>query len=52
MDDSVVIAPLAGALLSELQKQERTYGTTGYREKWVEYDFPVRRLAELQELLN
>ena len=31
----------AGALLSELQKLERTYGLAGYREKWVEHDFPV-----------
>ena len=43
---------LAGALLSELQRLERTYGLAEYREKWVEHDFPVLRLAELQELLN
>jgi|SRR5215813_1355025 len=42
---------LAGALLSELQRLERTYGTVGYREKWVEYDFPSTRLNELKELL-
>ena len=43
---------LAGALLSELQRLQRTYGLNGYREKWVEYDFPVERLKELQELLQ
>ena len=42
---------LAGALLSELQRLERTYGLVGYREQW-EHDFPVLRLAELRELLN
>jgi hypothetical protein len=43
---------LAGAVLSELQRLERAYGFAGYREKWVEHDFPVLRLAELQELLK
>ena len=43
---------LAGALVSELLRLERTYGLAGYRGKWVEHDFPVLRLAELQELLN
>jgi len=43
---------LAGALLSELQKLERTYGLVGYRQKWVEHDFPIGRLDELRELLD
>ena len=43
---------LAGALVSELQRLERTYGFAGYREKWVEHDFPTQRLAELQNLLD
>jgi hypothetical protein len=43
---------LAGALLSELQKLERTYGLDGYRQKWVEHDFPIGRLGELRELLD
>jgi hypothetical protein len=42
----------AGALLSELQRLESTYGLAGYREKWVRYDFPALRLAELQNLLK
>ena len=42
---------LAGALLSELQRIERTYGHAGYREKWVEHDFPAGRLDELRQLL-
>jgi hypothetical protein len=43
---------LAGALLSELQRLERTYGLIGYQEKWVQFEFPLARLAELRELLN
>jgi len=43
---------LAGALVSELQRLERAYGHAGYREKWVEYDFPVARLDGLPQLLQ
>ena len=32
---------LAGAVLSELQRLERTYGLARYRQKWVEHDFPA-----------
>jgi hypothetical protein len=42
----------AGALVSELQRVEQVYGTAGYRETWVQHDFPADRLAELQELLE
>lgn len=43
---------LAGALVSELQRLERTHGLAGYREKWVQHDFPTQRLVELQNLLD
>jgi hypothetical protein len=43
---------LAGVLLSELQRLERTYGLAGYREKWIQHDFPAGRLHELGELLK
>jgi hypothetical protein len=42
----------AGALLSEVQRLESTYGLAGYRLKWVQYDFPAARLAELRQLLK
>ena len=39
--------------LSYIRKQMgRRYGVVGYREKWVEDDFPVLRLTELQDLLT
>ena len=38
-----------GARRSDLQRLERTYGLAGNREKWVEHDFPVLRLAALQD---
>jgi hypothetical protein len=43
---------LAGAVLSELQRLESTYGLVGYRERWVQHDFPVGRLAEFRALLK
>jgi hypothetical protein len=43
---------LAGAMVSALQTLEQQYGIRGYREKWVNYDFPLSRLTELQELLK
>ncbi len=46
------VRTLAGALVSELQRLERTHGIAGYREKWVQHDFPMNRLTELQELLQ
>ena len=42
----------AGALLSELQRLERTHGLKGYREKWVKHEFPKDRMAELEGLLK
>jgi hypothetical protein len=41
----------AGALVSELQRLLAEHGLEGYRGKWIEHDFPEKRLAELQELL-
>lgn len=42
---------LAGALLSELQRIDRDLGRKGYREKWIDADFPVERMEELESLL-
>src|SRR5216684_621253 len=35
---------LAGAMVSALQKLEQKHGIAGYREEWVEHDFPMDRL--------
>jgi hypothetical protein len=43
---------LAGALLSELQRLEQTYGAAGYRERWIEHPFPAQRIVQLSELLR
>ena len=43
---------LAGAMVSVLQGLEEKYGVDGYRAKWINHDFPMRRLIELQELLD
>jgi len=42
----------AGALLSELQRLLETYGESGYREKWAEHEFPMRRMHQLRDLLS
>jgi hypothetical protein len=43
---------LAGAMVSALQRLEEKYGVAGYRAKWINHDFPMGRLIELQELLD
>ena len=52
MDGECRLRTFAGALVSELQRLERTYGAVGYREQWGRHDFPSERLAELQGLLK
>jgi hypothetical protein len=42
----------AGALLSELQRLHRTYGEAGYHDRWVEHEFPTKRVTQLTELLG
>jgi hypothetical protein len=43
-----------GCAPSELQGLERTYGLAGYRQKWVEHDFPaaVGRVGGAIKLIN
>jgi hypothetical protein len=41
----------ARALLSELQRIVRELGSEGYREKWVDHEFPAERLVQLETLL-
>jgi hypothetical protein len=38
---------LAGALVTALDAVLKDYGTTGYREKWIEHDFPASEHAAL-----
>jgi hypothetical protein len=42
----------AGALLSELQRLLSEYGEDGYRGRWIEHEFPTRRIAQLRGLLD
>jgi hypothetical protein len=42
----------AGAILSELQRLLAEYGAAGYREKWVQHDFPREEMERLQQLLR
>jgi len=42
----------AGAILSASQRVLATHGLEGYREKWVNYAFPIRSQAKLQEALR
>src|SRR6185437_14618089 len=46
-----LLGTFAGALLSELERLLREYGTAGYKERWVRHDFPERRIDELKTLL-
>ena len=45
------IRTLAGELVSTMQGLLTEHGLEGYKEKWVEHDFPEKRLAQLQHLL-
>lgn len=42
----------AGAVLSASQQVLATYGLEGYREKWINYGFPVKSHAKLREALD
>lgn len=42
----------AGAVLSELQRLLAEYGVAGYRERWVEHEFPVADMDRLRLLLR
>ncbi len=42
----------AKAVLSASQRVLTTYGLEGYREKWIEHEFPVQSQAKLQEALG
>lgn len=42
----------AGAVLSASQRVLATYGLEGYREKWVQHEFPAKLQAKLQEALG
>jgi hypothetical protein len=39
------------AVAAELRRLLAVHGLDGYREKWVNYDFPSARLAAIEELL-
>lgn len=42
----------AGAVLSASQQVLATHGLDGYRERWVNHDFPRKLQAKLQESLD
>jgi len=46
---ATTVAQVRGQVLSELQRLLRENGEAGYREKWVEHDFPAEQLRELEE---
>ncbi len=52
LDAECSLVELGKALLACLLQLEGKYGVHGYREKWVEHDFPTERVAEFQELLR
>lgn len=41
----------ARAMVTALDEVLREHGPEGYREKWVEYDFPLAEYRELKELV-
>lgn len=45
------LSTFAGALLSELERLLRQYGTAGYKERWVRHAFPEHRVDQLKEFL-
>ena len=43
---------LGRAMAVELRRLFGSLGERGYREKWVNHDFPTARLAAIEELLR
>ena len=43
---------LGRAMAAELRRLHGTLGDRGYREKWVNHDFPTARLAAIEGLLR
>ncbi|WP_221029978.1 hypothetical protein [Actomonas aquatica] len=41
-----------GMVLRTLAEVERMYGVSGYKERWVQYDFPHTEFATLRALLS
>jgi hypothetical protein len=41
----------AGQVLSELQRLLRENGEEGYKQRWIEYSFPSKRLSQIESLL-
>jgi hypothetical protein len=46
------ITELAAAVVKCLDEVKQTYGEAGYKEKWVEHDFPARTYAQLHAHLK
>src|SRR5260370_33483703 len=46
---STSVADVRGQILSELKHLLHENGEAGYRRKWVEHDFPVAEMRELEE---
>jgi hypothetical protein len=43
---------LGRAMAAELRRIQATLGENGYREKWVNHDFPTARLVAIEDLLR
>ena len=43
---------IAGSLLSELQRLLVEHGEAGYRERWVNHDFPTEQMNALRSALS
>ncbi len=52
LDAECPVLTLGEAVVAMLDSVEKTYGTEGYREMWVEHDYPTQRAAELRELVQ
>lgn len=51
-DETCRLRTFAGQLLSELQRLQAQHGQRGYKELWVNHEFPVKRLTQLKSFLS
>ncbi|NOV02344.1 hypothetical protein [Paenibacillus planticolens] len=48
LDETCLIIEFAGAVVQALDSLLRQYGREGYKEKWVNYDFPMDNFLKLK----
>ena len=52
LDAECRLRTFAGAVVSELQRLLAQFGREGYKDRWIEHDFPFDQMVAIQELLR